>query len=173
MRRELRSPVGFSAASYKQAADFCMTNKMAPADALAWAQFAVGGTFIGVENFNNLMTLSRAQAFNGQEDEAKKTFDKAIAHPTAGPIDIHQAGRQLLTDGKKEEAMKIFQLNAEKFPNQWPVHVGLMRGYAALGDATKALAEAKLAMAQVPDPQNKASLEGMLKKLEAGKTDIN
>ena len=64
--------------------------------------------------------------------------------------------------------MKIFQLNAKRFPNQWPTHVGLMRGYAALGENTKALSEAKLAVAQAPDEGNRKNLEGVIKALEAG-----
>ena len=47
--------------------------------------------------------------------------------------------------------MRVFQFNAKRFPNQWPVHVGLMRGYAAMGDTKKALQEAKLALPQAPD----------------------
>ena len=47
-----------------------------------------------------------------------------------------------------------------------------MRGYAAVGDKKKALEEAKLALAQAPDPGNKKNLEGIIKQLEAGK-EIN
>jgi hypothetical protein len=77
-----------------------------------------------------------------------------------------------LTAGNKEQAMRVFQFNAKRFPNQWPVHVGLMRGYAAMGDKTKALQEAKLAVAQAPDAANRKNLEGLIKQLEEGR-DIN
>jgi hypothetical protein len=60
------------------------------------------------------------------------------------------AARQLMAAGNKEQAMRVFQFNAKRFPNQWPIHVGLMRGYAAMGDKKKALEEAKLAVAQAP-----------------------
>ena len=118
------------------------------------------------------MTLSTLQDLNGKSDEAKKTFEKAVNHKTATPLQIHVAARQLLTSGKKDEAVQLFQLNAKRFPNQWPTHVGLMRAYAATGDNKKALAEAKLALAQAPDAGNKKNLEGLIKKLEAGQ-DIN
>ena len=65
--------------------------------------------------------------------------------------------------------MRVWQLNAKRFPNQWPIHVGLMRGYSAMGDQKKALAEAKLALAQAPDDNNRKNLEGMIKQLEQGK----
>jgi hypothetical protein len=41
-----------------------------------------------------------------------------------------------------------------------------------MGDKKKALDEARLAVAQAPDPQNKKNLEGLIKQLEEGK-DIN
>ena len=173
MRDELRGSTGFDWHNYQQAADFAIQKKVAPADALNWAQRATNPQVGGQENFGTLMTLSRAQAFNGKSDEAEKTRAKALADPSAKPIDLHLAGRALINEGKKEEAMKIFQLNAKRFPNQWPVHVGLMRGYAALGDTQKALSEAKLAIAQAPDEGNRKSLQGMIEKLQAGQANIN
>jgi tetratricopeptide (TPR) repeat protein len=174
MRAELESSAGFNWQNWQAAADFCAQKKINLKEGLKWAERAVSDTtwFGGVENFNTLMTLSRLQAANGMDQEAAKTFDKALNHPTAGPIPIHMAGRQLLTEGKKEQAMKVFQLNAKRFPNQWPVHVGLMRGYAALGEWNKAIAESKLALAQAPDPGNKKNIENMQKLLEEHK-DIN
>jgi hypothetical protein len=95
-----------------------------------------------------------------------------IQDPLDSAPRFHQAARALQAEGKKDEAVKLYLLNAKRFPNQWPVHVGLMRAYAVTGDTKKALSEAKLAAAQTPDPANKKNLEGLIQKLEAG-TDIN
>jgi hypothetical protein len=130
----------------------------------------VSAQFIGEENFRTLMTLSRAQAANNKSADADKSRERAIAHPTANPFEIHMVGRQLLTDGKKAEALQVFEANAKRFPNQWPVHVGLMRGYAAHGKLTEALAEAKLALPQAPDDLNRASLKKAIESLSAGKS---
>ena len=65
--------------------------------------------------------------------------------------------------------MKVFQLNAQRNGEAWPVHVGLMRGYAAHGDLQKALEHAKKALVQAPDDLNRKNLEAMVKKLEEGK----
>ena len=171
MRRDLRTWAGFFWQNWVQAANFCATNKVNLPEGLKWAERAVSDPYSGgQENFATLSTLARLQDLNGKHDEAKQTFEKAINHRSAGPTDIHQAARGLLADGKKEEAMRVFQLNARKFPDQWPVHVGLMRGYSAMGDQKKALAEAKLALAQAPDPANKKNLEGLVKQLEEGKS---
>jgi hypothetical protein len=169
MREELRSSTGFDWHNYQQAADYCVKNKVALTDALDWAARATNPAVGGQENFGTLMSLSSAQAANGKTDEAKKTEEKALADPSAKAIDLHLRGRALLAQGKKDEAMKIFQLNAKRFPNQWPVHVGLMRGYAALGDKDKALAEAKLAVKQAPDEANRKNLESAMQSIEAGK----
>ncbi len=174
LRKELRGSAGFWWQNWQQAADFCAQKKINLAEGLTWAERAVSDPTWsgGDENFGTLMTLSTLQDLNGKTAEAKKTFEKAVNHKTATPLQIHVAARQLLTSGKKAEAVQLFQLNAKRFPNQWPVHVGLMRAYAATGDNKKALAEAKLALAQAPDAGNKKNLEGLIKKLEAGQ-DIN
>lgn len=169
LRKELRSDLGFSASNFRMAADYCLTNKVDLPQALIWAEKAAYDPNVGDENFQNLTTLWRAQLVSGKEAEAAKTLDKALAHPTAPPIQIHMLGRQLLAEGKKNEALKIFLLNAKRFPNQWPVNVGLMRGYAALGDTKKAIKHAKLALPQAPDALNKKNIENMIKLLEEGK----
>ena len=171
LRKDLRGSAGFFPENWRQAAAFCAQNKVNLPEALTWAQRAVSDpTWAGgQENFTNLSTLSQLQALNGMDAEATKTLDKAVNHPTAQPVQIHMAARQLFTAGKKDDAIKLYQLNAKRFPNQWPVHVGLMRAYAAQGDKKKALAEAKLALAQAPDEGNKKNLTAMIKLLEEGK----
>jgi tetratricopeptide (TPR) repeat protein len=170
MERDLRGWAGFSWQNWQQAAAFCAQSKVRLPQALKWAERAVNDPYVGgQENFQTLSTLSRLQALNGQAPESAKTFEKAINHPTAQPIQIHVAARQLLIDGKKDEAVRVFQLNARRYPNQWPTHVGLMRAYAVSGDSKKALAEARLALAQAPDEGNKKNLQNLIKQLEEGK----
>lgn len=173
MKDELRGSPGFDWHNYQQAADYALKSKIEPPTALSWAERATNPAVGGDANFGTLMTLASAQAADGKKDEAKKTYEKALNDPAAKPLDLHQAGRTLLSQGKTDEAMKIFKLNAKRFPNQWPVHVGLMRGYAAAGDNGKALEEAKLALQQAPDEGNKKSLQAMIEKLQAGQNNIN
>jgi len=169
MRKDLRQWSGFSWQNWQQAAAFCAQNKINLPEAMVWAQRSVADPYVGGdENFATLSTLSQLQALNGKDQEAAKTLDKALAHPTATPVAIHLYARGLLLEGNKEKALYVFQVNAKRYPNQWPVHVGLMRGYSATGDQKKALAEAKLALAQAPDDANKKNLQGMIQKLEAG-----
>ncbi len=169
---ELRTEPGFNWRGWQQAAVYALQNRH-PVEALAWADTAVNGANgIGQANFNTLATLAEAQAVNGKTAEAKATREKALNHPTAGVIDIHQYARQLMAGGNKEEALAVFQLNAKLHPNTWPVNWGLARGYAAMGKYPDALKYAKLALPQAPDEANRKNVEGAIKKLEAGQ-DIN
>ena len=54
--------------------------------------------------------------------------------------------------------MAVWQLNAKRHPNEWPVNVGLARGNSALGHYDEALKYAKLALTQAPDDMNKTAL---------------
>jgi tetratricopeptide (TPR) repeat protein len=87
-------------------------------------------------------------------------------------MDLHQYGRSLLQQGKKDEALAIFELNAKRHPNEWPVNVGLARGNSAVGRYQEALKYAKLALAQAPDDGNRGVLKAGIAKLEQGK-DMN
>ena len=173
MARELRSSPGFDWSNWMQASQFLVEKKLHLDVAETWATNAVSLQFIGQENYRSLSNLAQAQAANGKTADADATLKKAVEHPTASIFDLHQTGRQLLAQGRKEKALEIFELNARRHPGQWPVHVGLARGYAAKGDAAKALKHARLALAQAPDDQNRNSLKGMVAKLEAGDTAVN
>jgi len=171
IRNELRNFQGFNWQNWLNAANYALQVKRND-DALEFADAAVNRQFVGAENFQTLSTLARAQEAAGKTAEAAATRDKALSHRTAGPTDLHQYGRQLMAQGKKEEALKVFELNAKRHPNQWPVHVGLARGYSAVGRYKDALKHAKLAMAQAPDDVNRKTLADGIKKLEEGK-DMN
>lgn len=170
IRSELRNRTGFQWVNWDAAARYALTAKR-PKDALEFAQTAAG-PMTGQTNFRTLSLLADAQEANGMAAEAKGTREQALAHHTAGPIEIHGYARQLLTRGQKEEALRVWEQNAKRFPNQWPVNVGLARGYSAVGRYKDALKYAKLALAQAPDEVNRKTLEDGIKKLEAGK-DMN
>ncbi len=172
LRSQLRAGLGFNWTNLQQAADWCIQNKVNLPQALTWAERAMTPDVGGSETFSTLTTLWRAELANGKDADAAKTLDKALASPTANPIAIHYLGRQLQADGKKDEAVRVFQMNAKRYPGQWPVNVGLLRAYAATGDRKKAIEYGKLAIAQAPDPGNRKNLETMVKRLEEGK-EIN
>jgi hypothetical protein len=168
LRHEFRSSPGFAWQNWLAAAQFSLQNKTHLDEGLAWAKHAADPALGGQESFNTLSTLADLESANGQTAEAAKTMERALNHPSAQPIDLHVYARRLLAEKKPQEAMKVFELNAKRHPNAWPVHAGLARGYAALGKTKEALTQAKLALPQAPDENNRKTLETMIQKLAAG-----
>jgi hypothetical protein len=169
LRQELGSVPGFMYQGYDAAAQYTLQSGKHLEDGLKWADQAISQPAVGQVNFSTLSTKSQILAKLGRQEEAQKLMDEAIKNPTTTALEIHQYGRQLLAEKKTEEAMKVFQLNVQRNGEAWPVHVGLMRGYAANGDLQKALEHARKALVQAPDDLNRKNLEAMVKKLEEGK----
>ena len=170
--QELKNSAGFTWQNWDTAAQYCLTSKSHLDLGLKWAQHAAMDPSTGQENFTTLSTLSQLQAANGQAAEAQKTLDRAMNHRTAGPADLHFYARSLQAQKKTDEAIKVFELNAKRFPGVWPTEVGLARAYSAKGDFKEALKHARLALAQAPDDNNKKNVEKQIATLEQGK-DIN
>ena len=170
MREELRSTGGFDWRGWTTAAQFCLANQVHLDEALLWAQRALQPAFFGEENFTTLSTLGEAELANGKIQEGKATLAKALNLPTAGVLDIHQVGRQLIAMRRPADAVEVFETNVRLHPNDWPVRFGLARGYAALGQRDKAIAQARLALPQAPDSVNRLVVSDFIASLEAGKS---
>ena len=171
--RELRSSPGFDWTNWVEASQFLVQRKLHLDVAETWATKAASDPAVGQENFRSLSNLAQVQAANGKTAASDATMKKAVDHPTATIFDLHQAGRQLLGQGRTDKALQVFELNAKRHPNQWPVNVGLARASAMSGDSKKALTYANKAMAQAPDPQSKRNLETLIKQFEATTTAKN
>ena len=171
IRDELRSSKGFAWQNWVAAAQYALQAKR-PNDALEFADVAANRQFVGQENFQTLSLLATAQEAAGKTAEANATRERSINHRTAGPAELHQYARQLMAKGDKAGALRVWELNAKRHGDAWPVNVGLARGYSAAGRYKDALKHAKLALAQAPDETNKRSLTDAIAKLEAGK-DMN
>ncbi|HYV91291.1 MAG TPA: DUF2911 domain-containing protein [Chitinophagales bacterium] len=168
MRQELENSAGFNWQGWNDAANYCMMNKTNLDEALAWTDKAIQFN----ENFTDLLTRAEVLAALGRTEEAKAALDKAVNSPTATAIQIHMYGRQLLAQGKKDDALRVWQLNAKNHPKTWPVNVGLARGYSAIGDYKTALKYAKQAYEEAPDEMNKNNMKNAIAKLEKSQ-DIN
>jgi tetratricopeptide (TPR) repeat protein len=168
IREQLRAYPGFAWENWDRAARYALTAKRLD-DALEFAQTATSKPFTGRENFTTLTTLAEVQEARGMTAEATATRNKALNHETANAIDLHQYARQKMQSGNKDEAVRVWQLNAKRFPNKWPVNVGLMRAHSAQGQYKEALKYAQLALAQAPDEGNRRSLEAAVKTLGEGK----
>ena len=154
IRRDLRQWSGFSWQNWQQAASSApRTRSIFPRRWSGRSAPSRTRTSGGEENFVTLSTLSQAPVA-----ERERAGGGEDARPRAEPSDGHRdpdprrRPPAMMERARRTRRSTIFILNAKKHPDQWPVHVGLMRGYASVGDTKKALAEAKLALAQAPDP---------------------
>lgn len=174
MRDQLRTGIGFDWKNWQQAAQWCVDNKMGNWDeALAWSEMSLNTANVGQKNFQTLSTKSNVLRAMGRTADADATMKSAITDPSATALDIHMYARGLQGAGKKQEAMEIYKINAEKNPNQWLPNLGLARGYSMMGDFSSALKHAKTALSQnPPEGANKKTLEKAVEMLSAGK-DFN
>ena len=167
LRKELNNSSGFNWAAWDTAAQYCLANNVNLEEALKWAEYSISAPFVGQANFTNLTTKARLLEKLNRAEESAKVMKAALEHPATLSVQIHQFGRSLLAQGKNKEAMEVFQLNVKRFGEAWPTHVGLARGYMALGEKAKALEHAKKAAVQAPDPLNKRGMEELVKQLSA------
>lgn len=171
LSRELQNAPGFSWTSWQAAAQYALGAGRTE-QAVEWAEQAVANPFAGQENFQTLATLAMTRTASGDAEAGREALDRAITHPTADPIQVHGLGRFLISQGQPEEAMWVFERNAELHPDEWPVNVGMMRGLSALGRYEEALPYAEKALANAPDDANRRNLEAAIESLEAGR-DVN
>jgi hypothetical protein len=169
LQQELTGVSGFLPEGYDTAVQFLLTKNIHLDQALKWADAAISTPYVGREDFGTLSTKAQVLFKLGQEAEGNKVMETALHHPTATPINIHQYGRQLIAAKKYKEALAVFEYNAQRNGDAWPVHVGLARGYSATGDLTKALEQAKLALPQAPDEPNRKGIQAMIDNLSQGK----
>ena len=170
IRNELQGHrMGFSNQSWMDAAMFCAQNKVNLEEALEWADYAITGRYIGVEDFNSLQTKASVLTAMNKEADAEALMSKAITLPSATVQAIHQYGRSLLASGKTGKAMEVFKLNQKRNPaDKFTTNVGLARGYTALGDKKNAIRHWELALKNIPETQkaNTNFYQEELKKLK-------
>lgn len=169
-RRELRNEKGFRYEAWLEAINFCVQRNTNLEEALQWSDYAISGVFVGQKNFRTLNTKASVLNKLSRGLEAEALLKEAM--PLATMQELHNYGRQLLSDKKPVQALEAFKLNAQKNPNVFTTNMGLMRGYSANGDFKNALKYAKAAQPQVMDKTNKDALDGFIKMLVEGK-DIN
>lgn len=161
--------MGFNNQSWMDAAQFCALNKVNLEEALTWADYAINGRYIGVEDFNSLQTKAMVLRAMERDAEADDIMQKAISLPSATVTAIHQYGRSLLAGGKNDKALEVFKLNRKKNPqDKFTTYVGLARGYAATGDKKNAIKNWETALKNLPEEHkpNRPFYESELKKLK-------
>jgi hypothetical protein len=169
-RNELRTDKGFFWLGWQTAAQWCADHNTNLEQALQWADTATNPNVLGDRNFISLSTKAQVLEKLGRNTEAADIMKEAL--PLGNMNQIHQYGRQLLTQKKNKEALEVFQANYNKYPAQFTTLAGLMRAWSANGDYKKALEYAEKALPLAPNALNKNNMERMVGLLKEGK-DVN
>lgn len=172
IKEELRTEPGFDYQNFVSASQFCAQRKFALEQGLAWAEDAISKKYIGVKNFPTLSNKAQILTLMGKEAEATALMKEAIKDPSAGMQDIHMFARSLQASKKTQEALEVFKLNNQRFPDAFMTLFGLARGYSGIGDYKNALKYANLALPKASDAQQKSQIEAAVKKLSERK-DFN
>ena len=164
---ELKSDKGFDWKPWAQAAEWSADNNTHLEEGLQWADYAVSGQYIGEKNFRTLSDKARLLNMTGKTAEADALMKEAITYGNMS--EVHGYARQLMKAKKTKEAAALFKANYKKYPNQFTTNMGMVRALSSEQNDKEAVKYANAALAQAPDPNNKALVEGIIVQLKAGK----
>lgn len=166
LREELRGGKQYVWESGAEAAQYCLVNKVAYEEGLAWANKSIAIE----ERFENLMLKAGLLKALNRDTEAASVRDKAMK--VANVTQIYFYGRQLQAQNQSAQAMEIFKVTVKRYPDHWLGHMAAARLASASGDYSTALKEVKIVLGlEIPESQ-KANLVNLAKRLE-NKEDIN
>ena len=159
LREQLRGLPQFWPESWSAAAAWCARRGTNLDEALGWANqsLAIRETFAGLRT--KALILER----KGQPTEAEALRAKALALATEA--EVNQLGYQLLAQKQLDEALALFQKNVKDHPGSWNACDSLAEAYALKGDKAQAVAWYQKAKALVKQEDQKARIDGELKKL--------
>lgn len=164
MQRELTALQGFFWQSFQQAANYCLQNNTHHEQAMQWIDHSIGLN----RNINNLGTKARLVEQGGNTPEAQKVMAEALAlaKQSGSESDLNTVGYLYLQTDRVKEAIDIFKLNVQKYPDSWNVYDSLGEAYAKNGETKKAIDNYKVALEKAPNVNQKNRIEGILKNLE-------
>jgi hypothetical protein len=165
LRANFRGPAQWTWDGWNEAATWCAEHKVALDEALGWADRSIAVE----ERFENLMTKADLVE-QLKKPDAAALRKRAIAVGTAPQI--YYYGRQLQADKKQAEAFELFKTVAERFPSHWLAHLGQARIASGQKDFDRVQKELDAASRVATLPEQKKSLEGLLKRARAHQ-DIN
>jgi hypothetical protein len=159
--QELKGQNAFNPASFTNAANYALANRIDYTEALTWIDNALATTK-SFTNYNIKSGLLRAM---DKPAEADKAMNDAL--PIATELELNAYGYQLLASGLQDKAIEIFILNTQKNPKSANVWDSLGEGYALKGDKKNAIIDFKKSLSLNPPAATKANSEKYLKQLGA------
>jgi tetratricopeptide (TPR) repeat protein len=148
----LRGLARFGWQGWYQAANYCAMQKVDLDEAISWIDRSIQMN----KNFTNLWVKADLLMQTGKKDQAGKMKEEALA--LANEATVNTAGYQYLGAGRVAEAIELFKINAEKYPESWNVYDSLAEGYATQGEKAKAIEFYTKALSKVTDETQKARI---------------
>jgi hypothetical protein len=166
VRDEMRSGKQYVWESGAEAAQYCLTHKVALEEGLAWANKSIASE----ERFENLILKADLLKALSRDTDSATVRDKAMS--AANVTQIYFYARSLQAQNQTAQAMEIFKMTVKRFPDHWLGHMAAARLASASGDYSAALKEVKIVQgSDIPEVQ-KANLVNLARRLE-NKEDIN
>lgn len=160
LKEQLRGLPRFGWQGWNGAAAWCIRNDTALDQAEARVERSIGMN----RNFTNQSTKADLLEKKGDAKAAAQLREQAIA--TATEPELNQYGYQLLGQKKVDDAIRIFEKNAEDHPESWNAWDSLAEGQATAGDRKKAIANYEKALSMTGDEEQKKRIRGEIAKLK-------
>ena len=165
IRAQMKGRGQFTWQAPDEAAQFCLSHNINLEEGLKWADMSIANE----ERFDNLSTKTDLLRALHKDDEANKTWTKAMEKATA--VQLYAYGRRQQNAKKSEQGLTIMKEVAKRYPQDVYGHLAAARVKSAAGDFPGAIDEMKKAQAAASDAQ-KSSLQPLLDRLQANQ-DIN
>lgn len=157
IRNELRGNPAFTWQGWYDAANYCYENKINFEEALHWIEKS---DKMKPGDFNILRLKASILEVSGNNTGAEIIMKDLVAN--AKEADLNAYGYELLSHGKTQKAIEIFQLNIKRHPKSWNVYDSLAEAYSKKGDNQAAIKQYELALKSAPDDQKKRIEESIL-----------
>lgn len=152
------------------AASYCLENNINLEEGLGWAERSIYSYF-GEANFLTLSTYAGLLEKLDNQAKVDSVMEKAYPMATMQQLDLY--GRSLHRQNKNKDAFKVFEMNYEKYPDEIRTQIGMIQGYASIGNMKEALKHADRIVANSTDPNLTGYLERLIKEVKAGRDISN
>jgi predicted negative regulator of RcsB-dependent stress response len=159
MDAQLRGLGAFAWEVWYEAAHYCHQEKIAPEKAMKWVEASIARQ----PNFENQTLKATMLEEQGKTAEAAALRKTMIDGATNAQLNTY--AYQLANQGKLDEAIRMFELNAKRHADDPNVHDSLGEGYMMAGNKEAAIKAFKKSLSMNPPEGVKANSLKCLKKL--------
>lgn len=144
MPAQLTGLTAFGWEAWYEAAHYCHAERIAPEKSMRW----VDNSIARKPNFENQTLKADMLAEQGKSAEADALRKQMVDNATNTELNTY--AYQLMQQGKKAEAVKMFELNAKRHADDPNVHDSLGEGYMSNGQKEEAIKSFKKSLSMNP-----------------------